>query len=288
MELSSGIIFGLISMVGFGLSTSLSPIPAKRLGVRNAVFFRGIFMCLIFILLLPFFLSGTTFSSKYILIAFAISVLAFIPLSTFLKALSLGKLGIITPIANSSIIFTVLFSILFFNESLNSIQLGSILLILLGIILVSVDLRDMKNSKILSLSSGIPYALITCVLWGLMFSLYKIPVMAIGPILTALVVEIGIFLISSFQILKAGKKIDIPDRSTLTYLILLSIFTAIGGAFFNFGVMVAEVSIVAALAMANPLVATLYGRFIYKESISVQQYLAISFILAGIVALSLF
>jgi len=288
MELSSGIIFGLISMLGFGLSSSLSPIPAKRLGVMNAVFFRGIFMCLIFILLLPFFLSGTTFSSKYILIALAISVLAFIPLSTFLKALSIGKLGIITPIANSSIIFTVLFSILFFNESLNTVQLGSILLILLGIILISINFKDIKNSHIFKMSSGIPYALLTCVLWGLMFSLYKIPVMVLGPILTALIIEIGIFIISLIQILKTGKKINMPDKSTLNYLILLSIFTAIGGAFFNFGIMVAEVSIVAAISMANPLIATIYGKYVYKETINIQQYFAISFILIGIVALSFF
>ena len=288
MELSSGIIFGLISMLGFGLSSSLSPVPAKRMSSRDLLFFRGIFMCLIFILLLPFFLSGTTFSSKYILIAFAISVLAFIPMSTFLKALSIGKLGIIAPIANSSIIFTVLFSILFFNESLNAVQSGSILLIILGIILVSINFKDIKNSHIFNLSSGIPYALITCVLWGLMFSLYKIPVMVIGPILTALIIEIGIFVISLIQILKAGKKINMPDRNTMTYILLLSIFTAIGGAFFNYGIMVAEVSIVAALAMANPLIATIYGKYVYKETINIQQYLAISFILAGIVALSLF
>ena len=138
------------------------------------------------------------------------------------------------------------------------------------------------------MSSGIPYALLTCVLWGLMFSLYKIPVMVIGPILTALIIEIGIFIISLIQILKTGKKINMPDRSTLNYLILLSIFTAIGGAFFNFGIMVAEVSIVAAISMANPLIATIYGKYVYKETISIQQYLAISFILIGIVALSFF
>ena len=138
------------------------------------------------------------------------------------------------------------------------------------------------------MSSGIPYALLTCVLWGLMFSLYKIPVMVIGPILTALIIEIGIFIISLIQILKTGKKINMPDRSTLNYLILLSIFTAIGGAFFNFGIMVAEVSIVAAISMANPLIATIYGKYVYKETINIQQYLAISFILIGIVALSFF
>ena len=162
------------------------------------------------------------------------------------------------------------------------------MLIVFGIILVSINFKDIKNSNIFSLASGIPYAILTCVLWGLMFSLFKIPVMAIGPILTALVIEIGIFLISLFQVLKAGKNIDMPDRNTLAYIILLSVFTVIGIAFFNFGIMVAEVSIVAALSMANPLVATLYGRYVYKENINVQQYLAISFILIGIVALSLF
>ncbi|MBW6461842.1 MAG: EamA family transporter [DPANN group archaeon] len=119
-----------------------------------------------------------------------------------MKALSLGKLGIMSPIANSSIIFTVLFSVLLFNESLTSIKLGSILLIVLGVIFISVNFKDLKNYNIFSLANGIPYALISCVLWGLMFTLYKIPVIVIGPILTALIIEIGIFIISSFIVLK--------------------------------------------------------------------------------------
>ena len=288
MELSSGIIFGLIAMLGFGLSNSLSKIPAERIGSRNTIFFRGIFMSMTLLILLPFFLSSTTFALRYMMIAFAISIIAFIPLLTFIKALGLGKIGVISPIANSSVIFTILFSILLFGETLNSVKLGSIVLIVLGIILVSIDFRDIRNSNLFSLESGIPYAIITCVLWGLLFSLFKIPVLVIGPILTSLIVEIGILLIASSIVLKNRKRINIPNKNTMTYILLFSIFSVLGSLSFNWGIMVLEVSIVAALAMSNPLVSVLYGRYIYNETISLQQYIAISFILMGIIALSFF
>lgn len=113
MDASIGIIFGIIAMLGYGLSNAISQIPSKQLGSRKTIFYRNIFISIFLFIILIAFLKDATFSIKYIFITFVISLISYIPLLTFYKALKFGKVGIIVPIASSSVIFTVLFSIIF-------------------------------------------------------------------------------------------------------------------------------------------------------------------------------
>jgi transporter family protein len=287
---SISIIFGIIAMFGFGLSNAISQIPSKEIGSRRTVFFRGIFVSFLLLLILLFFLDKAVFPVKYILIAFVISFLGFIPLVTFYEALKRGKIGIISPIANSSVIFTILFSTLFFKESLSSLQILSIVLIIIGIILSSLNLKDIKDSNLFKVSSGVPHALVTCFLWGLVFFLFKIPVMALGPILSAFLNEFGILIFSGINLAISKISFSIPEKKILRYIFLVAIFGVIGTVFFNLGIAKenSSLSIVAAITFASPLVATLYGKFVYKEKLNFQQWFAIILILIGIISISYF
>lgn len=287
---STSIIFGIVAMFGFGLSNAISQVPSKEIGSRKTIFFRNIFVSILLLLILLFFLKESSFSIKYILIAFGISLIGYIPLVTFYEALRKGKVGIISPIANSSVIFTIIFSTIFFHESLSSIQLTSIILIVIGIILTSLNFRDVKASHLFKVSSGIPHALITCFLWGLVFFLFKIPVMALGPILTSFITEFGIMLFSGINLGISKISFDIPEKKILRYILFVAFFGAIGTLFFNLGIndKNSNLSIVAALTFASPLVTMLYGKFIYKEKLNIQQWVAIMLILMGIITISYF
>ncbi|MCK5283329.1 MAG: hypothetical protein KAK00_08035, partial [Nanoarchaeota archaeon] len=83
MSVSLGVIFGLIAMLGFGLANAISQVPAKALGSRKTVFLRGIFVSILLCILCLFFLDKINFSMKYIMIAFGISLIGYIPLATF-------------------------------------------------------------------------------------------------------------------------------------------------------------------------------------------------------------
>jgi transporter family protein len=288
MEVSIGILFGIIAMFGFGFSNAISQVPSKEIGSRKTIFFRNIFVSILLLILLLFFLDETNFSIKYIFIAFVISLVGYIPLVTFYKALKTGKVGIISPIANSSVVFTVLFSIIFFGESLSFIQLFSIVFIIFGIILVSLNFNDIKISHLFKKASGVPYALITCFLWGLVFFLFKIPVNVLGPILTSFIIEFGIMIYSGMHLRLSKINFDIPNKKILTCVFLVAFFGAIGTLFFNLGIKTSNVSIVAALTFSSPLVSILYGKFVYKEKLSLQQYTAIIFIVIGIASISYF
>jgi len=177
MENLTGIFFGFIAMLGFGLSNAIAKKPIKKIGSEKTIFYRNIVISILLFLILLFFGNSSVFSIKYILIALGIAVVGYVPLLLFYKALNLGKVGIISPVANSSIIFTILFSIIFFHESITFGQGIAIVLIILGIIFISLNINDLKKSNILKVSSGIPYALITAILWGLVFFYGRFPLM---------------------------------------------------------------------------------------------------------------
>ena len=287
MGLLAGIIFGLIAMVSWGLSNGISQVPIRRIGSGKTIFYRNIFTSSLLLLGLLLFLGDATFSLPFIALTFGLSLLAYIPLVTFFKALQVGKVGVIAPIANSGVIFTIIFSMIFFKETLTQLQGLSIALIIIGIILISINFKDIRKSHLFALASGIPLALISSFLWGLVFFLFKIPVVILGPILTSFIIEFGILIFSSANLKISRRSFQLREKSMLPYLFAVGLFGALALLSFNLGIRTAPVSIVAPLAFANPLVATLYGGIIYKEKLTFQQYFAILVILAGIVLISL-
>jgi len=283
-----GVLFGLLAMFGYGLSNALAKIPSQAIGSKKTILYRNIFVSAILLVALLVFLKESVFNLNYILITLAISLIGYIPVVSFYKALSLGKLGVISPIANSSVLFTVLFSFLFFKEKLSLIQLLAILVITAGIVFSSLNFKEFKSSRLFKISSGVPFALISCFLWGLVFTLFKIPVNVLGPVLTSFVLEFGMIFYSTFHLKLYRVSFKAPPKRIMAYLFGVALFAAMGTLCFNLGITKAQVSLVAAFTFANPLVAVLYGKLVYKEKLKKQQWLAIGLILAGIVSLAYF
>ncbi|MCK9352061.1 MAG: DMT family transporter [Candidatus Pacebacteria bacterium] len=283
-----GIIFGLISMICFGLSNAISQGPSQKIGSIRSTYWRGLFMVLLLFPVFLFNVNSAVFLAEYILIALGIAVVGYFPLLSFFKALDLGKIGVVSPIANSSIIITVLFSIFFYGEKPSMMRLISIGIILLGIILITIDLKDIRNSRLFKKETGIFFAFVSMFLWGIVSALYKIPVTVIGPVLTSLVVEVGILACSTVSMLRKKKSFDLPDRSILTQVFLIAVFGSIAILSYNFGIERYNINLVASLVSASPLVATLYGKYVYNEEVTFIQWIAIFVIIAGIILLSVF
>jgi len=283
MSLSLGLLFGLLAMFGYGLSNAFMKIPAKKLTPVQNTFLRALFVSIIYLIIMPFF--DMNLDLEFIIIAFIIAFIGFLPIVSFYKALSKGKVGIIAPVANSAVIFTVILSFIFFNETLGALQISAIIIIIAGILLISLKFSDLKRSDLFRLSSGLPFALITCAGWGLLFFFMKFPVNVLGPILTAFIIEFGAMVFAGFSLVGTGFKF--PSRKTLGYIFLVAIGGAAGTLFYTYGISVAPVSIVATLTFANPIVAVTYGRIVYKEKLTIQQLVAISLILIGVVLISI-
>lgn len=285
---SSGLILALLSMLGYGIGNGLVKVPASKFSHQKVIFYREIFACGVLLFALFFFLKSSHFDLLWIFLAYLLSIVGYFGLSFFYKALNYGNVGIISPVANSSTLITILLALAFLNERLNIYQLIATLLILIGIVLVSINFKLFKNSHIFSKESGVPYALITCLIWGVFFFFLKFIVDHLGPILATLVIELGTF--SSCLVDIKAKKIEyLPiktkDLVTIAAVAIISTFAAI---FFNIGIQHNSVSLMSAISFSSPLVAVLFGKFVYKEKLKPTQFAAIALLLIGITALSYF
>lgn len=287
MNTSVGTIFAIMSMLGYGLGNAISKAPVEALGSRKTLFYRNILISVVLFVILIFNLKESQFNSTYILVGLLISLIGYIPIIAFFEAIKRGKVGVISPVASSSLIVTIFLSIIFFKETLTHNQVFAILFIILGIILISVNLKDLKRSNIFSISSGVPFALIACLGWGLVFFLMKFPVSKLGPIFSAFILESGLVIFSGIHLKSKGESFKV-HRKYYKYLFITAIATMFGTLFYNYGINATSVSLVAAISACAPLVVTIYGKVVYKEKLSLQQYSASLVIVIGIITLSYF
>ncbi|MBI4018769.1 MAG: DMT family transporter [Candidatus Aenigmarchaeota archaeon] len=145
---------------------------------------------------------------------------------------------------------------------------------------MSLKPGDLKNGH-----AGVHYALITSILWGAYFFLLKYPASGMGPMFTAIVTQAGVGGFAALIAVGTGKLKPINGKAAKS-IVIVSLLAAVGVGAYNAGIVAADVSIVGPLAFAAPVISVLYARFFLKEKLDSHQYLALFFIVAGIIALS--
>lgn len=290
MEISTlGILYSAVAMVTLGLAVAIAKNPAAKIGVRRFVFWRQALTSTLLFVFLMAYQKEPQFLSGYFALTLVVAAFTYIALACAYQALKTGKIGILAPIANSSAVITVVFSVFFLGESLKTTQSAAIGVTILGIILLSVNFSDLKNSDIFKKSSDIMLTLAACLIWGVAYALYKIPIATIGPILTAFAIEFGTFLPTVPANIITKTSFALPDKKNFVQIILIGILAATSTLFYNLGIAASggNVSLVAAITFSNPVISSIYGYFVYKERLSLQQWLALGLTVFGIIGISI-
>ena len=287
MNQQLGLILGIAALVLLGLSNSITKIPAKTLGPNKLMFWRGILMTLILGSVVLITGEFVNFSFKYFLITIAISIIGYIPLYFFLKGMGVGKVGIISPVSSIYTIFTTFLAVTVYKEKLPPLEIGAIAVIIMGTILISVSFRDFKNSHLFQKSSGIYYAIIAALGWGLYFFLIRIPVMQMGAVLTSYLEETMMLIIVSLILIFKKEKFILPKWQPLKPVIIIGFLSAAGVLAYYQGIKIYSLSIMTAFSAAGPLIVCLYGGLVYKERLQLKQYISIVMIVSGIIVLAL-
>lgn len=285
MAFSMGILFGLLAMIGFGLGNALAANNSRKEGYVKTIFYRNILA--VALLLIPVLIFNHHITLKSVLLAISIAIVGYFPLLTFYKSLTLERVGVVTPIANSSTVFTVLFSILFFKETLTLSRILFIVSIIVGIILLSLNAKDFKNAFSQHHTTAILLALTACFLWGVVHFLFKIPVTLMGPILTSFITELVILIVSAIHLRIQKQSFFVKDKKLLLSLIGVGFFSGLASISYMMGLSYSDVIVIAPLISSSPLIALLYARIVHKEQLHLQQYIGFFFVLLGIILLSL-
>ena len=153
--------------------------------------------------------------------------------------------------------------------------------------LMSVDLQNWRNSTIMQLSSGIPFAIIAALGWGCFYFFLVYSTRSLGPWLSAFLVEAGVTLAAGIHLLLAAQRI--PFKEVVSKSVLANgIFICLGTVAYTIGVLHYNVSIVAVLSNSTAIVSALLATYVLHEHLTNKEKLAAFVMIASIVVIILF
>ncbi len=259
---------------------------SRKIGGYSSAFWSYIFSLIISTFYIPFAgkpLQNMSLQSGLILIVLV--PIGMMPLITLYEGIKVGNASLVGTIGASFSSLVVVFSIIFLGDTINSMQLISVLVIFIGIILSSLDLKNF-SFKQLTTDRGVPYALISMVVWAIYFTFIRIPIREIGWFWPSYIAFWGFPIVIMFM---RFKKIELKfpkERKLLINSVLGSVFLLIGGFSFNIAVEKGQTAIVAPISGVYPVLFASIAYFVFKDRLNKQQIFGIITTLTGIVFLS--
>jgi transporter family protein len=211
-------------------------------------------------------------------------VFTFLTVILWFKAISVGKISIVTPIMSGYAIVAIILSFVILGEILSVSQSLCITLVIAGILIISSRSGSYNASN-----AGIPYALGVMFLAGLDSILLKLISIDIGGIGAfffnrALVTLFLLFIVPFVQSLSIR---GIQEEDHFKSIVILGLLEFIGFFAFIIGVSFGIVSIIVPISAAAPAVTLILARLFLKEKLNLIQRMAVVSIILGIVLLSI-
>jgi len=282
----TAIIFALIAAVGWGTADVFGGLVARKIGGYSSAVWSYILCLVIATLYLPFALQELDgITTQTIIWLLILTPVGAIPLMSLYEGIKLGNASLVGTIAGANGGLVVILSVLFLGERINLAQVLSILAILVGLLLSSLDFKSLKVKQLLS-DRGVPYAIVAMVTWGIYFTFIKIPIDNIGWFWPAYISWMSFPLILIFMKAKSIK-FELPkDKGDVVNMVMNGILGTVALFAFNFALTTGQNAIVSPLSSSYPALFAIMAYFIFKDRLTKQQVLGIVVTLAGVIALS--
>ena len=288
LDFKTSLLLKIISSVFF----LFSGIVWKKLlsnGNRNYhyIFYRVIATLFFFLLLQCYFqyhkienfntvISANTYKDWVVCIS--ICFFSFWGLFFYTEALQKGRLSFIAPLNGISTLFTIITSVLIFNESLSTPKYIALLLVLIGLLLHQKDKLVNFN-----LSKEVLLTLLFNVIWGISFVLYLIPIKKFGVLNFSVILELCVF-VSCVGLLVFKEKKIVPPKPKNKELLLCSLmgFLVAGGSLLsNFTLTQFPVSLNILISLLFELIVLAVGLYFFREKLNSKDWFLIALATIG-------
>ncbi len=216
-----------------------------------------------------------------------VGVLGTLSYLTFYKALEIGPISILSPIISAYAAVSLILAVIILGESLTTGQLLAVVVVMLGVLLASSELRQihtLERRQVL----GLVLAFVTVIAIGSFVfgnAYYAIEYGWLLPIFLSR----GFTTVFLLAIMLRGGSWRFPDRSPrlIGLIVLLAAVDTGGYVMFNVGAERAETSIVSAASAPYAVIPIIGGVLFFRERPAPVQWLGVAAVIGGVVLLGL-
>ena len=283
-----GILLGLTAALSWGLADYFAALASRRTGSFRVVLGFHLAAMVLLTALLVATGEGLSDVSGADLAWFAfLGVLGGVSYLAFYQALAIGPISIVSPIVSAYAAVTVVCAVVIGGERLAGGETAAIVVVILGVLLASSDLAQMRHLERVALL-GILLALATAVVIGAF--VYGVAYFSeeygwLVPIFLARGFSTLFLVLVSLR----GGEWRFEDRSPrlLATIVGIAVVDTLGYVAFNFGVRHEDTSVVATAAAPYAVVPIVAGVMLLHERPRATQWAGIGLVIAGLVLLGL-
>jgi drug/metabolite transporter (DMT)-like permease len=281
---NNGFLLGACAALVWGVTDILVVQWARRVGVLRTLLTVQASGVLLLALLAAVLGEELSLSGGQWAAIAGLGALSFGAYIGFYRALELGPIAIVSPIASSNGAMIVVLAVIVLGESLTAGQAVGITLVLTFIVLASVE----PAAERLSGGSGIRLALAATVVFGLYVFFLTTLADELGWLLPILLTRaVAVTLVGAlFAARPDGEKRPLRKLG-LAACAGAGALDALGYLLFTRGAEIGEVAITSAAASSYPLIPILVGLIGYRERVAWYQLVGVAGVLVGMVVLSL-
>lgn len=279
------ILAGLGGMFGWGTSDFFANSSSEKIGHFRTFFWSqiaGMLMLGVFMV----FVRPTFLPIPQTLIILAIaSILYAIGYLLFYKAFEIGNVSIVSATINLNTVIAIIIAYIFLGQRLSNTQLPAVFMILIGVILVSVNLKDFTKGGSISLLAGVKEAIFASFAFGIFWNLSQILSQKIGWLPTTFYVKIIaiLFLIGMTFFNKKDSSFEKKHLKVIPIVILVGLLEAGAIASVNFGLTVGDLVLITPISSALSVVTISLAIIFLKEKITKTQGVGMSLAILGII-----
>lgn len=283
MNISYGIIFGVIAMMSWGASDFFVTKSARGCEPFRAFLWSQITALIMLSIIFFIFFKTPKFSFAVAGLILLSGLLTSVANMAFYKSLKVGKVSIVMPVASCWAVVTVLISLIFLSQSLTQNRAIGVVLAIAGAVFVSFSWKELKKLK--NHAVGVNYAVIAALAYGVDFVLIDIMANKIGWFFPMLFVGLVTACFLSIYAGISGKDISFP-KNIWYFIILVGILDTVAYLFYSSSVTTEYGAVMAPIAASSPAVSIILAKIFLKEKIEIHQEIGIVSVIFGLILLS--
>ncbi|RJQ15855.1 DMT family transporter [Candidatus Woesearchaeota archaeon] len=283
MNTTLGLLFGVLAMISWGTADFFVACSVRKTSTLKVLFWSLLTSVIIAFIVAAIFLGLPNLNLTIIGMILLCGLLSAVSWGAFYKGLQIDKVAIISPIANSWPVITIVISILFLGESLTWMQAIGVFFVIIGGALVSFKFKDLLKLK--NPAVGVKYALVGVLGWGILFSFVGYLVTKIGWFFPMVLIKTITMLYLLIYFKTTKREFSLP-KAGLIFIMLVGLFEVLAIFAYGLGISFHSTSLVAPIIAGVPMVTVILAKIIFKESIDINQKLGIVSVILGLVLLA--